>query len=312
MLDNGRKYFTPDWIHARIRQLAYLKYNVLHLHFSDNEGFRIESSVHPEVVTAEHLTKREVAEIVALAARYHITVVPEIDSPGHLGAALRAHPELQIERAVGGRDPNNLDFTDDRARRFVRELIEEYLDLFPGPWWHIGGDEFVFTEAQWQNYPSVSAWAQAKYGPRANHYDAFFDYINWLDALLRSQGRMTRMWSGHLGGNIVRLRPSIVNEVWHRGNGVATPDDIAAAGNDVLNAMYWPTYYVVSPHWYARPDRPLMKDWYEDWRPWEFDGDVNQPAPDVLARVPLPQWVRPGAARALKHRPGRKAAVGRE
>ncbi len=53
MLDNGRRYFTPAWIKRQIRQLAYLKLNQLHLHFSDNEGFRIESESHPEVVS-EH------------------------------------------------------------------------------------------------------------------------------------------------------------------------------------------------------------------------------------------------------------------
>lgn len=282
MLDNGRKFFTPEWIESRIRQMAYLKYNVLHLHLSDNDGFRIESTRHPEVVSAEHLTKAQVRRIVELAARHHITVVPEFDSPGHLRAVLAHHPEHQITKADGTKDAANLDFVDPQAREFMRGLLDEYFELFPGPWWHIGGDEFVFTELQWANYPSVDAWAKEKYGPDADHDDAFADYVNWLDSVVREHGRSSRMWSGHLGGEVVRLDPGITNEVWHSSADFATPAELVAAGNDVVNSMFWPTYYVIAPHWYARPDNSVPKEWYEDWKPWEFDGDVNVPNPELL------------------------------
>src|SRR5690606_21374236 len=101
MLDIARKPFTADWIEDRIRELGDLKFNELGLHFSDDQGFRIQSDTHPEVVSRNHLTKAEVKRIVDLAASRHITVVPEIDSPGHLGAVLAAHPELQLRNAQG-------------------------------------------------------------------------------------------------------------------------------------------------------------------------------------------------------------------
>ena len=282
MLDNGRKFYTPDWIKARIREIAYLKYNVLHLHFSDNQGFRIESESHPEVVTQPALTKDEVREIIALAGRYHITVVPEIDSPGHMQAALRNHPELQITRSNGQRDPGNLNFIDPAARRFVRELLEEYLALFPGEWWHLGGDEFVFNEADWGRYPQLTEWAVAKYGEGANHYDAFYDYINWLDDIVTAHGRRSRIWAGHLSGKYVSMRPTIAAEVWHRQTGFATPQELLDAGNTVLNSMYYPNYYVLLPQWYVRPDNKVMADWYENWEPWEFDGDYKSLEPDTV------------------------------
>ena len=88
MVDAGRKYFTPAWLEARVRELAGLRMNVLHLHLSDNEGFRIESDRHPEIVTKPALTKAEVRRLLELATRYHVTVIPEIDMPGHLRAPL--------------------------------------------------------------------------------------------------------------------------------------------------------------------------------------------------------------------------------
>lgn len=102
-VDIARKYFTAGWIEDRLREMADLKLNQFGLHFSDDQGFRIASDSHPEIVSAQHLSKAEVRRILALAQSLHITVVPEIDSPGHLGAVLRAHPDLQLRNVQGSR-----------------------------------------------------------------------------------------------------------------------------------------------------------------------------------------------------------------
>src|SRR5690606_30320592 len=87
--------------------------------------------------------KDEVRALIELASRYHVTVVPEIDMPGHLGAALAAHPEFQLVDVLGRPARTQLDVSNPAARAFARELIEEYLPLFPGPYWHLGGDEYM-------------------------------------------------------------------------------------------------------------------------------------------------------------------------
>src|SRR2546423_6594639 len=102
MVDTGRKFFTPSWLLDHVKEVAYLKMNVLHLHLSDTFGFRLESSTHPEVVSADHMTKQQVRDLLALAARYHVTVVPEIDMPGHMDAILAAHPDLRLTSQSGG------------------------------------------------------------------------------------------------------------------------------------------------------------------------------------------------------------------
>src|SRR3954470_7253545 len=182
MIDNGRRYYSPPWIKRRIRELAYLKLNQLHLHFSDNQGFRIESDSHPEVVTRPYLTKRQVRDLVAYARRRHMRVIGELDMPGHMQAALTAHPELQ----VAGR-PDELDFTKPAARRFARDLILEYLKLFPGRYWHAGADEFA--------------------GP-----GDFVGFVNWIDRLVRARGRTLRVWHDGISGT--RLRRDVVVEWW--------------------------------------------------------------------------------------------------
>lgn len=74
--------------------MADLKLNQLGLHFSDDQGFRVASDTHPEIVSQQHLTKAEVQKIIALAGQLHIQIVPEIDSPGHLGAVMAPTPSF--------------------------------------------------------------------------------------------------------------------------------------------------------------------------------------------------------------------------
>ena len=162
MIDNGRRYFSPAWIKRRIEQLAYLKLNQLHLHFSDNEGFRIESESHPEIVSGRHLTKRQVRGIVEFARRRHVRVIPELDMPGHLRAALARHPELRLPGSTDA-----LDISLPAARRFCRDLILEYLDLFGGRYWHAGADEYQGLRAQPTSTSSTGStgWCAPAGGP---------------------------------------------------------------------------------------------------------------------------------------------------
>lgn len=291
MVDNGRKHFTAGWIRSRIRELAYLKLNQLHLHFSDNEGFRIESEGHPEVVSRRHLTKRQVRRIVALARRHHIRVIPELDMPGHLAAALAAHPELQLRDRAGVRSRERLDFTLPAARRFARELILEYLRLFRGRYWHAGADEYL-GEAAYASYPQLERWAERRHGPGANGPDAYLDFINWVDRMVRGRGRVLRVWhDGLAGGRAVRVRPRVVVDWWadHAGPG---PRELLRSGHRVLNAGWFPTYYVVGP---AGAVRPSMEAAYRGWQVNRFAGlSIGVPVP-----ASAPEVVPPGERRVL-------------
>ncbi|HEU0025054.1 MAG TPA: beta-N-acetylhexosaminidase [Thermoleophilaceae bacterium] len=289
MLDNGRRYFTPGWIRHEIRELAYLKLNQLHLHFSDNQGFRIASSSHPEVVSSPHLTKRQVRGIVELARRHHIRVIPEIDMPGHLGAALADHPELQLADALGTRRTDKLDVTLPKARRFARDLILEYLRLFPGRYWHAGADEYL-APGDYASFPQLERHARARYGSRATAADAYLGFIDWVDRLVSRRGRTLRVWhDGLAGGRAVRLRRRVVVEWWadHAG---PTPRELLRGGHRILNAGWFPTYYVVGPLGQVRPS---MRIAYESWAVNRFGGlALNLPAPPNPFQVVAPRQPR--------------------
>ena len=288
MLDAGRKYFTPGWIEARIKELASLKLNYLHLHLSDNQGFRIESETHPEIVSREHLTKEDVGRIVALARRLHVTVVPEIDMPGHMQAALVPHPELQLTDATGRRSPDRLDVTKPEALRFARDLIEEYLPLFPGPYWHTGADEYMHS-VDYPLHPQLEAHARARYGQGANAKDAVHGFVNEIDRIVRAHGRTLRLWHDDLGGgSAVIVEPDTVVEWWTDISPLSdlsppTPQELLAAGHRVMNAGWFPTYYVVGPLGAVRPD---MRTAYESWEVHEFTGPLQTPPHTVAPDEP--------------------------
>ncbi|MCP2342585.1 beta-N-acetylhexosaminidase [Actinomadura rupiterrae] len=250
LLGLGRRYLTPDWIRARIRDMAYLKLDVLHLHLSDVYGFRLESRTHPEIVAAQHYTRQEMADLIAYAARYGVQVVPEIDLPGHAQPILAAHPELRLLDGAGKAADGLIDLSNPAAYALMKDLIQEFLPQFPGPYWHIGGDEYL---RDYSPYPQLQAYARQRYGPDATGKDAFYGYLDWADGLVRAAGKTARAWNDGLkpGDATLTVNPDIVVEHWSRSGLVQNPwtgpaytaQQLVDQGHRVLNAAFTPTYY---------------------------------------------------------------------
>ncbi|EEP71164.1 beta-N-acetylhexosaminidase [Micromonospora sp. ATCC 39149] len=158
MLDVARHFFGVADVLRVIDHLARYKLNHLHLHLTDDQGWRIAVEDWPRLAAVGGATevgggpggaytRADYRRIVSYAARRHVTVVPEIDLPGHTNAALTAYPQL----APGGVAPppytgtevgfSYLDPADERTYAFVADVLGEVAALTPGPWLHIGGDE---------------------------------------------------------------------------------------------------------------------------------------------------------------------------
>ena len=157
MLDVSRHFFGVDDVLRLIDLAALYKVNVLHLHLTDDQGWRIPIARWPELTVAGAATQvgggeggfytaADYARIVARATSHAITVVPEIDVPGHVNAALVAYPELG-----GGERPEpfttwsspgvSLDVGSEIAIRFLGDVVSELVALTPGDYIHLGGDE---------------------------------------------------------------------------------------------------------------------------------------------------------------------------
>ncbi|MGW3725107.1 beta-N-acetylhexosaminidase [Streptomyces sp. NPDC000851] len=280
MLDIARKHFTADWIEDRVRELGDLKFNQLGLHFSDDQGFRIESDKHPEIVSEEHLTKAEVSRIVDLAESRHITVVPEIDSPGHLGAVIAAHPDLQLRNAQGVAARGAVDISKPAAAEIVDELIDEYAGLFPGGQWHLGGDEYrALTVSDPQaSYPQLAAAAREKYGPGATVADLATGWLNDRAATVRAHGRTPRAWNdGFYAGTTVQPARDIKVAYWTgKEIGARLPVEYLRAGREVINYNDEFLYYVLGqPQTFVYPTGQRI---YEQWTSRVLRGTQAVPA----------------------------------
>ncbi|MET9618417.1 family 20 glycosylhydrolase [Kitasatospora indigofera] len=266
MLDTGRNFFPTDWVENQIRDMSYQKLNYLHLHLADHQGFRLESSTHPEVTSAQHYSKQDIKDIVALGKKYHVTVVPEIDIPGHMDAILSgelaAGHDYRLKDNAGNVSSSFVDLTIPGARTLISDLIKEYLPLFDNsPYWHLGADEYVTNYA---SYPQLLTYAQANYGAGAKAKDVYYGFVNWADSIVKAGGKTMRMWNDGIGTGDGTITPNsdIIVEYWY---GIGkTPQQLVDAGHTVANASWTPTYYIYGK---GKPDTKWM---YESWTPDTF------------------------------------------
>ncbi|MCD2464875.1 MULTISPECIES: glycoside hydrolase family 20 protein [unclassified Streptomyces] len=286
-VDIARKFFTAGWIEDRLREMADLKLNQFGLHFSDDQGFRIASDSHPEIVSAQHLSKAEVRRILALAQSLHITVVPEIDSPGHLGAVLRAHPDLQLRNVQGVPRQGAIDISKPASARIVDDLLREYSALFPGGWFHVGADEYqaLTVRSPSASYPQLAAAARQKYGPQAGVQDLAEGWLNDRAAVVRAAGKTAKAWNdGFFRGGVVTADQRIEVEYWTgKEIGARPPAEYLAEGRKVVNLNDEYLYYVLGePNQFTYPTGRRI---YEQWTPLVLRGTTPVPAryaPQIL------------------------------
>ncbi len=169
MLDVARHFFTVEEVKRYIDLLAYYKYNVLHLHLTDDQGWRIEIKSWPKLTEISgstevgggeggFYTQEDYKEIVAYAGEHHMIIVPEVDMPGHTNAASLAYPflngngkkiEAYEETLVGF---STFDTRKDTVYAFIDDVVREISEITPGPYFHAGGDESHVTKKADFNY----------------------------------------------------------------------------------------------------------------------------------------------------------------
>ncbi|QHA09842.1 family 20 glycosylhydrolase [Streptomyces broussonetiae] len=280
MLDIARKPFSESWIEDRIRELGDLKFNELGLHFSDDQGFRIESSTHPEIVSKDHLTKAQVKKIVDLANSRHITVVPEIDSPGHLGAVIAAHPDLQLRNADGVATKGAVDISKPGSAKIVDDLLNEYAGLFTGNQWQLGGDEYqaLTVKDPQASYPQLAAAARKAYGSGGTVAGLTTGWLNARADTVRAHGRTMRAWNdGFYRGTSVQPAQDLQVAYWTgKELGARQPVEYLSAGRKVVNYNDEFLYYVLGqPQTFVYPTGRRI---YEQWNPLVVRGTTAVPA----------------------------------
>jgi hexosaminidase len=227
-LDVARHFQPKEFVKKYIDLLALHKMNRFHWHLTDDQGWRIEIRKYPrltevaawraETLIGRHrligqsfdgrrhggfYTQDDVREVVAYAADRFITVVPEIEMPGHSQAVIAAYPALGVTtdkvepRTIWSISPYTLN-ADPSTIAFMQDVLSEVLELFPSPWIHVGGDEAVKT--QWKESARIQARI-AELGLK-NEEELQSWFIRQMDAFLTGKGRRLIGWDEILEGGL--------------------------------------------------------------------------------------------------------------
>ncbi|OPG05824.1 beta-N-acetylhexosaminidase [Streptomyces sp. GKU 895] len=277
MLDVARHFMPKDGVLRYLDLMAAHKLNVFHFHLTDDQGWRIEIKRYPRLTGVGswrartkfghrasplweekphggYYTQDDIREIVAYAAERHIAVVPEIDVPGHSQAAIAAYPALGNTDVIDttslsvwdnwGISPNVLAPTDNTLR-FYEGVFEEVLELFPGEFVHIGGDECL--KDQWRQ--SATAQARVKELGVGDEDGLQAWFVRHFDTWLSARGRRLIGWDEILEGG---LAEGAAVSSWRGYEGGVTA---ARAGHDVVMC---PEQQVYLDHRQADgPDEPV-------------------------------------------------------
>ncbi len=271
LLDVGRYFFGTEDVKAFLDEMAMHKYNTFHWHLTEDQGWRIEIRKYPllteigawrdETLIGHNrerprkydgkthggfYTQDEIREIVKYAADRYIEIVPEIEMPGHSQAAIASYPEY----GVTGDNPgvktewgvsSNIYMPSDETIDYLKDVLSEVLDLFPGTFIHIGGDEA--PKQQWDASPEVKRLLKERGLEDMHEMQSWF--IKQIDVFLNEQGRRLIGWDEILEGG---LAEGATVMSWRGEDGGI---EAARQGHDVVmasNKNLYLNYYQVEDH----------------------------------------------------------------
>ena len=303
MLDVGRHFFSMDEIKTYIDMMALHNINRFHWHLSEDQGWRIEIKKYPKLTEIGSMrketvighnsgkydgkpyggfyTQEQAKEIVAYAAERYITVIPEIDLPGHMQAALASYPELgctggpyEVWTQWGVSD-NVLCAGNDQTIQFIKDVLAEIVEIFPSEYIHVGGDEC--PKVKWSTCPKCQARIKAlglKSDNKHTKEERLQSYvIHEAEEFLNSKGRKMIGWDETLEGG---LAPNATVMSWR---GEAGGIEAAKQHHDV----------VMTPNTYLYFDYYQSKD--TETEPMAIGGYL--PIERVYSYEPMPKSLSP-------------------
>jgi hexosaminidase len=252
-------HVSLPWLENLVREMAYNKLNQLLVEL------KVKSDSHPEANTWGYYTKDEIRQLVALGDKYHVEIIPEINSPGHIDPWIENRPDLQLTDSDGVKQPSRLDITQQAAFDYYKSLMDEYAQVFTSRSWHMGADEYMLG-SDFAKYPQILKYAQEKYGSGATPQDAFVDFVNRVHDYAASKGVKLRIWNdGLTGANTVPVKTDTTVEHWL--NVAVKPSQLIAQGYSVMNSSY--SLYLIRGGFHS--DTESLYD--QSWDPRSFEGE---------------------------------------
>jgi hexosaminidase len=275
-LDVSRHFFSPDMVKEYINLMASYKINTFHWHLVDDQGWRIEIKKYPKLTTVGawrvdklsqiwsqrpqaqegeaatyggYYTQEQIKEIIKYAADRNVTIVPEIEMPGHVASAIASYPYLSCTQKpqlpLTGGNYNNISSNycagNDSVFTFLQNVLTEVINLFPSKYIHIGGDEV--DKGRWKACPKCQARIKKEGLKNEEELQSYF--IKRMEKFIVSKKRKMMGWDEILEGG---LAPEAAVMSWR---GEAGGIEAAKMGHDVVMTPGSPLYF---DHYQAGPD----------------------------------------------------------
>jgi hexosaminidase len=272
LVDVANHFFPKSTLMSIMDQMAYYKLNVLHLHLTDNSGWRIAIPAYPKLTEdqgGEFYTADDIRALVAYAAARHITIVPTVEMPSHAGRSARAYPQF----FDGG---NSINPANPESYRFIEAVFAEVARLFPSPQLHFGGDELALG-SNWETRSDIQALRQQLDGKDLRPVEGHFD--RRVAEIIRGLGRRPMAWDEAYSAGVDR---SAVIQWWRKAHPEAR-DLAVKAGYDVVLSPVDQVYF----------DYPQGLG--EPGAPWEGNDNGPTSLAKVLAWEPIPADYSPAA-----------------
>ena len=268
-LDVARHFFSRDLVERYVDILSFYRFNVFHWHLTDDQGFRLAIRSHPELTQiggkriedgreyAGSYTQDEARAVVAFAKDRFVTVIPEIEMPGHARAILAAHPELsctgkkQEVPSTWGIFDDILCAGNDRTFALIEDILREATEVFPSKLVHVGGDEV--PKKRWNECPKCRARMKNEHLDAEQLQGAF---MKKAGALLAANGRRMLAWDEALEGGLAKDGVVVAWQGEQRGAAAAI------AGHDVVMAPHESVYF---NFWQSRSRNEPGHEGYLPW-----------------------------------------------
>jgi hexosaminidase len=300
MLDVSRHFFTKAEVERTLDLMALYKLNTFHWHLVDDNGWRIEIKKYPKLTSVGawrggidfgldpksstaygadgryggFYTQQDIRDVVAYAAARHITVVPEIEMPGHSAAALRAYPEYLCQPPADGKRGGNVYCAGNEATfAFLNDILGEVAPLFPAKYIHIGGDEV--DKGNWQHCPLCQERKKTENLKDERELQAYF--TRRVEKLVNAHGKTLIGWSEIREGG---LAASAALMDWIGGGAEA-----AASGHDVVMSPTSHCYFDYSQSTNRAAEPIAIGGYIPLSRVYEFDPMPEKLAPEFQAHV---------------------------
>jgi len=251
LVDVGRHFFDVDEMKRIIEEMSVYKLNVLHWHLSEDQGWRIESKVYPRLhesaSNGQYYTQQQIKEIVQYAKERGVEIIPEFDIPGHSSAAISAYKELscfdeEIAVASGyGVFRVVMCPGKDSTYQWIFNLLDELVELFPSPYFHMGGDEC--PRDRWERCPHCNE--RMKQHQLESYDDLQGYFMNQINAYLKGKGKTMIGWSDFLKAS--NVSQDIVIQYWLENTAESYVYPYFAAGQKMIFSDMF-NFYFDYPH----------------------------------------------------------------